>query len=55
MGNVKQRGIVLAEGQTFRELYDERILLYEHYADLVMDAEKKTIEETAISIKELLQ
>lgn len=55
VGNVKQRGIVLAKGQTFRELYDERILLYEHYADLVIDAEKMTVEETAMGIKELLK
>lgn len=55
VGNIKQRGIVLAEGQTFRELYDERILLYEYYADLVIDSEKMTIEETAMSIENLLQ
>ena len=46
---------MLAKGQTFRELYDERILLYEHYADLVIDAEKMTVEETAMGIKELLK
>ena len=31
------RGVVLKEGQTIEELYHERIILYERYADLVID------------------
>ncbi len=31
------RGVVLREGQTIEELYHERIILYERYADLVID------------------
>lgn len=55
VGNVRQRGIVLREGQTFRELYDERCPLYEYYADLVADADKTTIEELALRIVNMLQ
>lgn len=44
--NIKGRGVVLKDGQTLRELYDERVLLYEKYADLVVDEENRDVEET---------
>ena len=34
------RGVVLKEGQTIEGLYRERIILYERYADLVVDEGK---------------
>ena len=30
LGNLKQRGVVLKEGQTLKDLYDERCPLYEN-------------------------
>ena len=49
--NLKDRGVVLREGQTLRDLYEERTLLYEKYADLVVEEEGLDIEET----RELLE
>lgn len=46
LGNLKNRGVVLREGQTLQDLYEERVVLYEKYADIVIDEENKGIEET---------
>jgi shikimate kinase len=37
LGNITTRGIVLVKGQGLREMYDERIPLYERYADITID------------------
>ncbi len=44
--NIKGRGVVLREGQTLRELYEERCVLYEKYAHITVDEEGLGIEET---------
>lgn len=46
LSNIKNRGVVIHEGQTLKELYDERCLLYEKYADITVSEDNKTIEET---------
>ena len=37
--NIRQRGVALKKGQTLRDLYDERVVLYEKYADTVIEEE----------------
>lgn len=37
LGDLKIRGVAMKEGQTLRELYDERCPLYEKYADIIID------------------
>lgn len=37
LGNLKGRGVVLKEGQTLKDLYDERSKLYEQYAEITVD------------------
>ena len=37
LGNFTHRGVVMPEGYTLRDLYDERCALYERYADVVID------------------
>lgn len=37
LGNFTHRGVVMPEGYTLRDLYDERCALYEQYADIVID------------------
>ena len=44
--NAKNRGVVLAEGQTLRELFDEREKLFEEYADYTISEEGMSLEET---------
>ena len=35
--SIKKRGVALKEGQSLRDLYDERVPLYEKYADTVVE------------------
>lgn len=44
LGNIRQRGVVLRDGQTLRDLYEERSVLYEKYADLTIE-EDGTVED----------
>lgn len=37
LGDLHERGVVIKEGSTLKDLYEERILLYEKYADLTVD------------------
>ena len=37
LGNFTHRGVVMPEGYTLRELYDERCVLYEAYSDVIVD------------------
>lgn len=53
LGDIKGRGVVLREGQTLRELYEERAPLYEKYADLTVDEHGLTVEQTIEKIMEL--
>ncbi len=54
LGNLKGRGVVLKEGQTLKSLYEERIPLYEKYADLVVDEEGKDLEASLQAVLETL-
>ena len=40
----------LREGQTLQQLYDERVPLYERYADITVDCENKSIREIVAEI-----
>ena len=44
--DLKQRGVVLKEGQTLKDLYDERCPLYEKYADIVISENHCSVEKT---------
>lgn len=54
LGNLKGRGVVLKDGQDLRALFDERIPLYEKYADIVVDENNCSIEETVEKLVKLL-
>lgn len=55
LGNLKGRGVLLKEGQTLADLYDERTPLYEKYADIVVDEEGKDLEASLESLLEILR
>ena len=55
LGNLKGRGVVLKEGQTLKNLYEERIPLYEKYADIVIDEEGKDLESCLQAVLESLK
>lgn len=54
LSNLTGRGVVLREGQTLKELYDERCILYEKYADFTVDEKGKDISATAQAIADNL-
>lgn len=55
LGNIKQRGVVLKTGQNLKGLFQERCPLYERYAHLIIDADKKNIEEVMELIREEIE
>lgn len=44
--NAKQRGVVLRKDQTIRDLYEERCVLFEKYADITVSEDGKSLEKT---------
>ena len=55
LGDLTQRGVSIKEGQTLLDLYNERIPLYEKYADVIVDENGMAIPETALYIKREVQ
>lgn len=53
--NIKQRGVVLSPGETLDEMYATRSVLYEKYADIVIDETNASVEETVEMIRELMK
>lgn len=45
LGDLTQRGVVLKDGQTLKDLYDERTPLYEKYAQITIDCDNKSIRD----------
>lgn len=54
LGNLRGRGVLLKEGQTLADLYEERVPLYEKYADIVVDEEGKDLEESLKAVLEII-
>lgn len=52
LNNIHTRGVTMKEGDTIASLYDERIPLYEKYADVTVEADNLTVEETVEAIIE---
>lgn len=46
IGDPKKRGVVLYDGQTLKDLYEERRGLFEKYADVVICEDGRTLEDT---------
>lgn len=54
LADIRQRGVVLKEGQNLYDLYMERTPLYEKYADMCVSEEGLTVEHTVDRIVEKL-
>ena len=50
LSDIKGRGVVLKKGQTLKDLYDERTVLYEKYADVIINEDGLNVEETIDAI-----
>lgn len=52
--NMGSRGIAFRPGETLQDIYNYRTPLYEKYADLVVDGDKGTLEETLAAVLQAL-
>lgn len=52
--NPKKRGVVLREGQTLKDLYDERSVLFEKYADVIVNEDRCEISDTIEKVLEAI-
>ena len=50
LSDVRQRGVVMREGQSLVALYNERSALYEKYADVTVDEKNLSLEEVLAEI-----
>ncbi len=55
LGDLTERGVVLREGLTLRGLYEERVPLYEKYANMTVDCENKNIREIVTELAKRLK
>lgn len=53
--NAKKRGVTLRDGQTLRDLYDERVKLFEKYADITISEDGLDMGETIEKVLEALE
>ena len=53
--NISTRGIAMKKGDSLEELYAERVPLYRHYADIVVDCSGKDLEQCVNDIVANLQ
>lgn len=52
--NAKKRGVVLREDQTIRDLYEERCVLFEKYADITISEDGQSLEKTIEDVMDAL-
>ena len=45
LGNLEKRGVAIRKGNTLQDLYNERVPLYEKYADITIDEQGRDIRE----------
>ncbi|MDD1684486.1 MAG: shikimate kinase [Methanoregula sp.] len=53
--NITTRGIVLVAGQGLRDMYDQRVPLYEKYADITIECSDEDFEDCVGSVVEQLR
>ena len=50
LGDYRHRGVVMPEGYTLRDLYNERSALYEKYAHYTLETDSLSMSETLDSL-----
>lgn len=55
LGNLLKRGVAIRSGNTLRDLYNERVPLYEMYADITIDTKNKGIREVVEDISKTMR
>lgn len=55
LGDLKDRGVALKDGMTLRQLYNERVPLYEKYADITVDEAGKTPGQLVDELRAIME
>ena len=55
LGDLKDRGVILKDGMTLRDLYNERVPYYERYADVTVDESGKSAGEVVDELRALFE
>ena len=55
LGDLKARGVALKEGFTLKDLYEERVPLYEKHADIAVDLDGLTVLEAAKKVQQAVE
>ena len=55
LGNLVDRGVVLKDGMTLLDLYNERVPYYERYADITVDETGQTVGENVDYLRDLIE
>ena len=55
LNNAKNRGVVLKDGQSLKALYEERVKLFEKYADITICEDGLGLEETIQAVLDALE
>ena len=53
--NIKTRGIAFGEGETLRDIYNQRLPYYERYADITMRCDLASVEKNVTKIVDMLR
>lgn len=55
LGDLTDRGVALKDGMTLRDLYEERVPIYEKYADITIDESGKTPGQTVDELRVMME
>ena len=55
LGDLKKRGVVMKDGFTLKDLYEERTPLYERHADIVVELGNASIEENTKKVRRAIE
>lgn len=55
LGDLVDRGVAVEDGMTLRELYEERVPLYEKYADIIVDETNRTPGQTVDKLRAMME
>lgn len=52
--DIIERGVIIKNGQTLEDLYNERELLYEKYADITIQEKRMSLDETVKEVHKIV-
>ena len=50
--NITTRGVVVKKGDSLKDMYNERLPMYKKWADVIIDCDNNTVEQTVAKIVE---